>query len=77
MAEGVGFDRLRLAPRDVRCGVPQGAQFIREWGDTRLGRGKSLATTITRTLKMSGGGGIRPPEAPATTPAPFAAGSPA
>ena len=29
---GVGFDRLRLAPRDVRCGVPQGAQFIREWG---------------------------------------------
>jgi hypothetical protein len=30
--EGVGFDRLRLAPRYVRCGVPQGAQFIREWG---------------------------------------------
>ena len=23
---------MRLAPWDVRCGVPQGAQFIREWG---------------------------------------------
>ena len=28
--EGVGFDRLRLAPRGFRSGVPQGAQFIRE-----------------------------------------------
>src|SRR3990170_3320594 len=27
-----GFARLSLAPRAVRCGVPQGAQFIREWG---------------------------------------------
>jgi hypothetical protein len=27
-----GLARLSLAPRAVRCGVPQGAQFIREWG---------------------------------------------
>ena len=27
-----GIARLKLAPRAVRCGVPQGAQFIREWG---------------------------------------------
>jgi hypothetical protein len=30
--EGGGFDRLSLAPRDVRRGVPQGAYFVREWG---------------------------------------------
>jgi len=30
-----GLARLSLAPRAVRCGVPQGAQFIREWGDPR------------------------------------------
>ena len=29
---GQGIARLRLAPRAVRCGVPQGAQFIRERG---------------------------------------------
>jgi len=27
-----GVARLSLAPRAVRCGVPQGAQFNREWG---------------------------------------------
>jgi hypothetical protein len=27
-----GFARLSLAPRAIRCGVPQGAHFVREWG---------------------------------------------
>ncbi len=31
MVEEKGIARLSLAPRDVRCGVPQGAHFIREW----------------------------------------------
>jgi hypothetical protein len=27
-----GLARLSLAPRAIRCGVPQGAHFVREWG---------------------------------------------
>jgi len=27
-----GFARLSLAPRAIRCGVPQGAHLVREWG---------------------------------------------
>ena len=33
LAPEEGVARLSLAPRAVRCGVPQGAQFIRGWGD--------------------------------------------
>ena len=32
MVEEKGIARLSLAPRDVRCGVPQGAHFVRAWG---------------------------------------------
>ena len=32
MVEAGGVARLSLAPRAVHCGVPQGAQYIREWG---------------------------------------------
>ena len=30
-----GLARLSLALRAVRCGVPQGVQFVGEWGDPR------------------------------------------
>jgi len=30
--------RLSLAPRAVRCGVPQGVQFVGEWGAPRAVR---------------------------------------
>ena len=33
-----GVARLSLAPRAVRCGVPQGVQFVGEWGAPRAVR---------------------------------------
>jgi len=37
-----GFARLGFAPRAIRCGVPQGAKFVREWGGLWR-RGSGLA----------------------------------
>jgi hypothetical protein len=62
MVEAGGVDRLSLAPRAIRCGVPQGAQYIREWGRpfraSAWRRGKGLPgsrASPTSSLSASSG----------------------
>ena len=45
--------RQRLAPQDVLCGVPQGVQFIREWGGP-LQRGPRASPISPRLLAFAG-----------------------